>query len=82
MSINPEDRPSANQAVARLKLIAQEAAEEELVKDFAGPFERLFQVDTDDECTEEDLWGEEDSVEEEECFDNIVRNTMKRSVGK
>lgn len=42
MTINPANRPSATQAMTRLKDIAEEAAEKEFVQDFAGSFERLF----------------------------------------
>ena len=79
MSNNPEDRPSATLAIERLKLIAQQAAENYFVEDFAEPFERLFLVETEKD-EEEDLRDEKDSVEEEEekWFESVVRKTMRR----
>ena len=75
MSNNPEDRPSATLAIERLKLIAQQAAENYFVEDFAEPFERLFLVETEED-EEEDIWDEKDSVEE--WFESVVRKTMRK----
>ena len=71
MEEDPSDRPSAAEAMERLRQVAQKTAEEDPFEDFDGCLEGVFQVDGRDE--EQDT-HKEDNEEEEDDLEKALKN--------
>ena len=72
MEEGPERRPSASDAMEKLKEVSEVAAEEDLLEDVSGCLEGMFQegdVDIEEENTRKEIYEEE-----EDDLENAAKN--------
>ena len=72
MEEGPEHRPSASDAMEKLKEVSEVAAEEDLLEDVSGCLEGMFQegdVDIEEENTRKEIYEEE-----EDDLENAVKS--------